>query len=273
MPHSSPLNLQAIEEHLTTKRLGRRIDFHERLDSTNRQAVALAQAGAEHGVLVLADAQTAGRGRMARPWFSPPGLNVYGSLIVRAHTHTQLSWLPLVAALATAQAIEIVGAARIAVKWPNDLLVGDRKVGGILCESGTSSGFGPFQVIGIGINVNGAPVDFPPELRETATTLREETGQSIDRNQLIVHLMQKVESCLEEFLADGAERLASAYRQRCATIGKTVKAMLADGNECLGVAEGIGHDGSLTLRDLPQQGGAPASATRQLRAADITHLR
>ena len=165
----SPLNVHAIQSYLGTRSLGRRIELYERLESTNREAVALGQAGVEHGTLVLADAQTAGRGRMARSWFSPPGVNLYGSLVIRTtieapHLAAWLSWLPLMAALAAAEGIEIVSGLPIAVKWPNDLLINERKLGGILCESGAPAGAGPFQVIGIGINVNGVPEDFPEEL-------------------------------------------------------------------------------------------------------------
>jgi len=104
---SSPLSVHAIHSHLATRSLGRRIELHERLDSTNREAVALGQAGVEHGTLVVADAQTAGRGRMARTWFSPPGMNLYASLVIRPTVDAQrlaawLSWLPLMAAMGAA---------------------------------------------------------------------------------------------------------------------------------------------------------------------------
>jgi BirA family biotin operon repressor/biotin-[acetyl-CoA-carboxylase] ligase len=273
---SSPLSLNAIHGHLTTHDLGRRIDIHERLDSTNREAVALGQAGVHHGALVLADAQTAGRGRLARTWFSPPGMNVYASVVIRASDAPRLaawlSWLPLMAALAAAEAIERIGAVTMAVKWPNDLLIGERKVGGILCESGTASGTGPFQVVGIGINVNGARADFPEELQDIATTIRHEAGQAIDRNRLVAQWLQELESCLDEFLAGGSERIALAYRRRCATIGKTVKAMLADGKEWIGVVQGVNQDGSLSLVESSATGPA-TPAVRQVRAADIVHLR
>lgn len=275
MQCSSPLNVHAIHGHLTTRSLGRRIELHDRLDSTNREAVALGQAGVEHGTLVLADAQTAGRGRMARTWFSPPGVNLYGSLVIRTAIDAKslaawLSWLPLMAALGAAEAIEAVGSVRIDVKWPNDLLVNDRKVGGILCESGTTSGVGPFQVVGLGINVNGVPEDFPQDLQDRATTLRHESGGFIDRNQLMAQILHDLESCLDEFLSRGRERIALAYRRRCATIGKTVKAVLADGEECIGVARAIEQDGSLTLVQPSPSG---TQQVRQLRAADIMHLR
>ncbi|HEU4503278.1 MAG TPA: biotin--[acetyl-CoA-carboxylase] ligase [Nitrospira sp.] len=278
MQRSSPLNVHAIHSHLTTRSLGRRIELHERLDSTNREAVALGQAGVEHGTLVLADAQTAGRGRMARTWFSPPGMNLYASLVIRPtvdarHLAAWLSWLPLMAALGAAEAIETVGSLSIEVKWPNDLLINERKVGGILCESGTAAGVGPFQVVGLGINVNGVPEDFPEDLRGMATTLRHESGGFIDRNRLIAQVLQELESCLEEFLQRGRERIALAYRRRCTTIGRTVKALLADGTECIGVAQAIDLDGSLTLIEPSMKGNRAAPVVRQLRAADIVHLR
>ena len=278
MQRSSPLNVHAIHSHLTTRSLGRRIELHERLDSTNREAVALGQAGVEHGTLVLAAAQTAGRGRMARTWFSPPGTNLYASLVIRSTVDAQrlaawLSWLPLMAALGAAEAIEAVGPLSIGVKWPNDLLINERKVGGILCESGTATGGGPFQVVGLGINVNGVPEDFPEDLRGMATTLRHESGGFIDRNRLIAQVLQELESCLEEFLQRGRERIALAYRRRCTTIGRTVKALLADGTECIGVAQAIDLDGSLTLVQPSLKGNRAAPVVRQLRAADIVHLR
>ena len=214
---------------------------------------------------------------MARSWFSPPSVNLYASLVIRLTIHAQrtaawLSWLPLMAAVAVAEAIEITGSVPMAVKWPNDLLLNERKVGGILCESAGSSGTGPFQVIGIGINVNGTPDEFPEELRHIATTIRHEAGRFIDRNQIVAGLLSGLESRLEEFLTHGAEPIALAYRRRCTTIGRTVKAVLPGGHEYIGVAKNIELDGSLTLIELPSP-ETEAPAVRQLRAADIVHLR
>ena len=189
------------------------------------------------------------------------------------HLPQWLSWLPLVVALATAEAIEAVTGARVAVKWPNDLLLAGRKIGGILCESGTTTPSGLFQVLGIGLNVNGVQDDFPEELRATATTIRQETGRMVDRNGLLARILQELEACLDEYLLRGSERISLAYRQRCSTIGKSVRAMLADGNEFTGLAEDIGQDGSLTVvrRSVPSD--RRGSDIRQLRAADIVHLK
>jgi BirA family transcriptional regulator, biotin operon repressor / biotin---[acetyl-CoA-carboxylase] ligase len=275
---SSPLSLQAIQSFLATESLGRRIELRNQVGSTNREAVSLAQAGVEHGTVVLADSQSEGQGRLSRLWFSPPGINLYCSIVMRKQISRErlsdwLSWLPLTAALATAEAIDTIAATKVAVKWPNDLLIAGRKVGGILCESGTTGRSEPFQVIGIGLNINGEPHSFPDELRETATSIHHETGNVIDRNRLLAQLLHELEACLDEYAQRGAERIALAYRQRCSTIGKTVKAMLADGSEFIGLAETIGHDGSLTIVQRPVSGEERASTVRQVRAADIVHLR
>jgi BirA family transcriptional regulator, biotin operon repressor / biotin---[acetyl-CoA-carboxylase] ligase len=278
MQPSPPLSVQAIQSALATKSLGRRIELHTQLGSTNREAVALAHGGVEHGTIVLADAQTKGHGRLSRSWFSPPGVNIYCSIVLRKTIGSErlsewLSWLPLVTSLAVAEAIEAVTFANVAVKWPNDLVIAERKVGGILCESGTSRQSEPFQVVGIGLNVNGALTDFPPDIRDIATTLAHETGRSIDRNRLLAQLLCDLETCVEELATHGSERIALAYQRRCSTIGKVVKAMLTEGKEFAGLAESIGRDGSLTVvqRPLPNDGRSPE--TIHLRTADIIHVR
>ena len=170
---SPPLTRNTINSTLATMWLGRRLELFDCLTSTNREAVQLAQADVEHGTVVVAESQTAGRGRLSRTWFSPPDVNLYCSIILRTGRPPErltewLSWLPLVSALATAEAIEQVSSTHVSVKWPNDLLISERKVGGILCESGTGTGSDPFQIIGIGINVNGDEDDWPIDLRSVS---------------------------------------------------------------------------------------------------------
>src|SRR5574342_386283 len=144
MHHFSPLSLDAIHSTLATQAFGHRIELRDQIDSTNREAVALAHAGVEHGTIVVAESQTEGRGRLSRQWFSPPGVNLYCSIVIRKpiggdRLADWLSWLPLITALAAAESIGLVASASVAVKWPNDLLLGEHKVGGILCESGTGA--------------------------------------------------------------------------------------------------------------------------------------
>ena len=278
MHPSSPLSLDAIHSTLATQALGHRIELRDQINSTNREAVALAHAGVEHGTVVVADSQTEGRGRLSRQWFSPPDVNLYCSIVIRKSIDADrlaewLSWLPLMTALAAAESIETVAAASVAMKWPNDLLIAERKVGGILCESGTLARSEPFQVIGIGLNVNGERNDFPEDLRETATTIRHETAHPVERNRLLAKFLHELEACVEEFEARGSERVALAYQHRCSTIGKTVRATLTDGKEFVGLAEGIEQDGALRViqRPLPTDGRPPD--IQHLRVADIVHLR
>ena len=278
MQPSPPLTRDTIYSTLATTWVGRRIELFDCLPSTNREAVQLAQADVEHGTVVVAESQTAGRGRLSRTWFSPPGINLYCSIILRTARPPErltewLSWLPLVSALAAAEAIEQVSSIHVSVKWPNDLLISERKVGGILCESGAGSRSDPFQIIGIGINVNGGQDDWPADLRDSATSIRQERKILVDRNRLLAQLLLELEHCLDELAVHGTSRLALAYHQRCSTIGITVRATLAGGEVIVGLAEGIGQDGSLRIR--PQtahpHSGTPEIVT--LRVADIIHVR
>ncbi len=278
MQPSPPLTRNTIHCTLSTSWLGRRIELFDSIPSTNRKAVHLAQADVEHGTVVVADCQTAGRGRLSRNWFSPPGANLYCSVILKATRPPErltewLSWLPLTAALAAAEAIEAVSSLHVSVKWPNDLLISERKIGGILCESGTATGSKPFQVIGIGLNVNVDQHDWPEELRESATSIWCGQGRVVDRNRLLAQLLLELEHCIDELALHGTGRLAIAYHQRCSTIGQRVKAILANGDLCVGIAEGIGQDGALMLRPDASQPGMKPPEIMHLRVADIIHVR
>lgn len=278
MQPSPPLTRDTIHSTLTTTWLGRRIELFDCLPSTNREAVQLALAEVEHGTVVAADSQTAGRGRLSRTWFSPPGANLYCSIILRMMRPPDrlmewLSWLPLISALAAAEAIEQVSSTNVSVKWPNDLLISERKVGGILCESGTGTRSGPFQIIGIGINVNVDPEDWPADLSDSATSIWQERRIVVDRNRLLAQLLLELEQCLDELAIHGTDRIALAYYQRCSTIGHTVQATLANGDVVVGLAEGIGQDGSLRVRPQATQPGSGTPELVHLRVADIIHVK
>lgn len=278
MQPSPPLTRDTIQSTLSTTRLGRRIELFDCLPSTNREAAQLAQAEVEHGTVVVADSQTAGRGRLSRAWFSPPGANLYCSIILSVMRPPErltewLSWLPLISALAAAEAIEQVSSIHVSVKWPNDLLISERKVGGILCESGTGTCSSPFQIIGIGINVNVDHEDWPADLRDSATSIWQERAIVVDRNRLLAQLLIELEQCVDELAIHGTNRLALAYNQRCSTIGHMVKATLANGDVVVGLAEGIGQDGALCVRPQATQPGSGTPEVVHLRVADIIHVR
>lgn len=278
MQPSPPLTRDTIHSTLSTTWLGRRIEIFDCLPSTNREAAQLAQAEVEHGTVVAADSQTAGRGRLSRTWFSPPGANLYCSIILRTAGPPErltewLSWLPLISALAAAEAIEQVSSIQVSVKWPNDLLISERKVGGILCESGTGTRSDPFQIIGIGINVNLDHDDWPADLRDSATSLWQERKIVVDRNRLLAQLLLELEQCLDELVMHGTNRIGLAYYQRCSTIAHTIRATLANGDVVVGLAEGIGQDGSLRVRPQAIQPGSETPEVIHLRVADIIHVR
>lgn len=278
MQPSPPLTRDTIHSTLSTMWMGQRIELFDCLPSTNREAVQLAQAEVEHGTVVVADSQTAGRGRLSRSWFSPAGANLYCSVVLRTARPPErltewLSWLPLVSALAAAEAIEQVSSIHVSVKWPNDLLISERKVGGILCESGTGTRSGPFQIIGIGVNVNIDRNDWPADLRDSATSIWDERKIVVDRNRLLAQLLHELEQCLDELAIHGTSRLALAYHQRCATIGHRVQATLANGEVLVGLAEGVGRDGSLRVQPQATQRGSGPLEVVHLRVADIIHIR
>ena len=278
MQPSPPLTRDTIHSTLSTTWLGRRIELFDCLPSTNREAAQFAQAEVEHGTVVVADSQTAGRGRLSRAWFSPPGANLYCSIILRVMRPPErltewLSWLPLISALAAAEAIEQVSSIHVSVKWPNDLLISERKVGGILCESGTGSRSDPFQIIGIGINVNVDHEDWPADLLDSATSIWQERKIVVDRNRLLAQLLIELEQCVDELAIHGTDRIALAYSQRCSTIGHTIQATLATGAVLIGLAEGIGQDGSLRVRPQAAQPGSGTPEVVHLRVADIIHVR
>ena len=278
MVASSPLALNDIQSTLSTTSLGQRLYLHDDLGSTNSEASALAHAGAPHGTVVVAERQSAGKGRRTRSWYSPPGANIYCSIVVRGkgqkHTLAEwLSWVPLISALAVSDAVHSVASVPLRLKWPNDLLFHERKVGGILCESSHVSADDPVVIIGIGLNVNLPQESFPDELRLMATSLVEISGRPIDRNRLIAQLLAEIEQGLEELGSHGPDRLRLAYMSRCHTLGKPVRVILGKDQELQGRAESISADGALQVRPRPDSSSSPRPSLIDIHAADVIHLR
>lgn len=273
----NPLTVDDIRTTLATKHLGQYLHLHRELASTNGEAIALAQSGAKHGTVVVADSQTAGRGRQARSWFSPGGVNLYCSILVRpSNIHIPfgdwLSWIPLASAVALTETVRTVAGVPLSLKWPNDLLFNEKKIGGILCENGTDQSKQAFVVIGIGLNVNVEPDSFPPDLAVTAGSLMQGSQRPIDRNRLLSQLLNDLEQVLDELGLEGPRRLQHAYTAACATIGKRVRVVLAGSRELLGVAQAIGRDGALLVLPSPPlpQGN---QQVMEIRTADVIHLR
>jgi len=266
-----PLNAQNIQRALSTKTFGRTLHVLEEVASTNTAAAALAQENAPHGTVVVAETQTAGRGRLGRHWHSPSGKNLCCSILLRLLPAREqqplwLSWIPLTAALAVRRAVQVLTNLKPSVKWPNDILIGNRKLGGILCES---SGVGTAHasvIVGIGLNVNVRRDEFPEELREIATSLAIEARHPCDRTALLAALLAELETRCESFLAGAHEDILKEYMLRCSTVSQRVRIELAHGEQMDGVAESIQADGSLrVLRD--------DRTAVDIRAGDVVHLR
>lgn len=266
-----PLNAQNIQRALSTKTFGRTLHVLDEVASTNTAAAALAQDGAPHGAAVVAESQTAGRGRLGRHWYSPSGKNLYCSVLLRAMPAREqqplwLSWIPLIAALAVGRAVQVVANLKPSVKWPNDILTGNRKLGGVLCES---SGVGTAHatvIVGIGLNVNIRHDEFPVELREIATSLAIETQHPCDRTALLAALLAELETRCESFLAGNHGDVLEEYTLRCSTIGRRVRIELAHGEQMDGTAESVRPDGSLRIVRNDR-------TTVDIRAGDVIHLR
>ena len=222
-------------------------------DSTNRVAMEMAENGAKHGTVVVADAQTAGRGRMGRRWVSPAGKNLYVSLLLRPPVPTiDAPRLALVAGVALADAVEAVGVPA-SLKWPNDLYCGGRKAAGILAEMASDPGGVRHVVIGVGLNVNMEETDFPLHLRDTATSLRIRAGSVFRRVDVLARLLDAFGTRYAEFIGGGFASLYDGWDRRDFLRGRRVL-LRRQGGEGWGTADGLDTVGA--LRFLPDGGPA-----------------
>ncbi|WP_054491970.1 biotin--[acetyl-CoA-carboxylase] ligase [Ardenticatena maritima] len=230
-----------IEARLATRRFGRPLYWYDRIDSTNRELLEWAVRGAEEGTLLVADEQTAGRGRRGRQWIAPPGTGLLMSLLVRPRQAVGL--LPLMTGAVLAETIEAVSGARATVKWPNDVLIGERKVAGVLVETVIQRGQ-QAAVIGMGINVNMQAHDFE-RVGMPATSLRLETGQIWEREDLLAALLPRLETAYDALQA-GAWSL-DAWRARAPMLGKPIT-VFEEEDAWYGVALDVAEDGALLVQ-------------------------
>lgn len=237
----SVLTADAVTALLHTKKLGKALAVYGELASTNDTAKAIA-ATANHGTVIIADHQSAGRGRRGRVFFSPRGRGIYMSVILREHLSAdRVGLLTTAAAVAVARAIESLIPVQVQIKWVNDLLINGKKVCGILTE-GTPNGDGcDFAVVGIGVNVS--TVDFPTEIETVASSLLRECGKAPDRAALIAAILQELETVLEQ-MESGA--FLEESRRRSAVLGKPVTVIR--GNETFAAtAIAIDDSGALVV--------------------------
>jgi BirA family transcriptional regulator, biotin operon repressor / biotin---[acetyl-CoA-carboxylase] ligase len=216
-------------------RLGRPRLHHRVCDSTNERARTLAVAGAPHGSLVTADEQAAGRGRQGRRWTAPAGTAVLMSLVVR-DLDERHALLPLAVAVAVCEACEALAPVSCTLKWPNDVLIDQRKLAGILIEGRPREGW---AVIGVGLNVTSAAAELPPELRHVATSLRITAGNAAPT---VAEALRTLVDALERRLRDEPRAILSAWRERDALRGRPVRWPSGEG-----VAAGVDDSGALLV--------------------------
>lgn len=245
---------EEVLPRLHTKWLARRLEWLETTDSTNRVASELARGGAPHGTTVVAEGQTAGRGRLGRSFFSPPGLNLYSSTVLRPALDTaRAPTAILAAAVAVADTVaDAVGDDdAVAIKWPNDVLLGGRKTSGILMEMGAEATRVRFLVLGIGINLNVSRDAFPDEFRAVATSVSSHLGRPIDRVAFAARLYDTLEAVLDLHADGGFEAVRPRFEARFHMRGQRVRVLdgLGDGRETVvaGRAAGIDDDGALWI--------------------------
>lgn len=237
-----------IAARLTTDVLGRPARHLARVDSTNREAERWARDGAPEGALVVADGQTAGRGRLGRSWLDLPGRSLLGSVLLRPPLPAAAApLLTYVAALSLAEALASwIPADRLEIKWPNDVLVSGRKVAGILLEMRAEAHAVEHVILGVGVNVGGGRPDLPDDLRDLATTVAAEAPQPPDRLDVLCRFLEVFEGAYRTFLEEGFPALRGRWDAWFRAAGRPVR-IRAAGTVREGLARGLDEAGALLL--------------------------
>lgn len=245
------------------------LEVAEVLPSTMLRAAELATRGAPEGATVVADAQTAGRGRLDRTWSAPPGTSLLLTVVLRPPLAGAEAWL--VAAAAGAALVDAVrqvlpGPVLVGLKWPNDLLVGGRKAAGLLAEARVDRGRLDWVLLGMGVNVGQGPDGFPPELTGQATSLALAAGAPVDRAGLLHAWAGPFLARYAALAAGDTARVLADYHDRLHTLGREVRADRLSGGPVTGTAVGLGPGGSLVVL-------TPGGRRVEVAAGDVEHLR
>ena len=249
-----------------TERIGLELLFFDSVSSTNTVAMEIASHGCPDGTVLIADCQTAGKGRLGRSWSSPPGKNLYVSIILRPEISPRdATALTLLSAVACASAIRQTTAVSVSIKWPNDLMVGRRKLGGILTEIKADIDRINYAVVGIGINVALTFEDMPDDIRLLATSVMIETGNRFSRTDLAAALITEFDRWYGRLLTEGKGVIIDAWLGMSSTIGKQV--FVATANQSFeGFAEGIDEEGILIVK-------LADNSYRKVSAGDVSMVR
>lgn len=248
---SSPdiLSVEEVREKLNATCIGRQLVCLPETTSTNADAFHLAEAGAEEGTTVIADAQSGGKGRRGRAWSSPAGVNLYCSVVLRpAIMPYEAPQLTFLSAVAVARAIEQATALEPEIKWPNDVLISGRKVAGLLNEMSAETDRVNFVILGIGVNLNMTLAQFPADVRAPATSLLLEQGLPVHRVQFAARMLGELDRLYTDFLHHGFGPVRDEWQQRCNANGREVVVSEAGVETVRGMFHGIDGDGALLVR-------------------------
>jgi BirA family biotin operon repressor/biotin-[acetyl-CoA-carboxylase] ligase len=245
--------------------IGREILFFETVSSTNTVALELAEKATE-GTVVLADSQDKGRGRLGRIWISPSGVNIYMSIILRPQIKPKDgSLITIMSAVACAEAIRNVTGVKITTKWPNDLMIKNKKVGGILTELKTQQQKITSAIVGIGINVNTDVREFPVDMKQRATSLKNEAGVSYSREPIVAEILNEMDRWYKTLTTLEKEAILQAWKNLTSTLGR--KVMIITPQETItGTAEAIDNEGMLIVR-------LPSGKSKRINSGDLKILK
>ncbi len=239
---------ESIQAGLDCQRVASRVLCFDETDSTNLQACRLGDEGGDDGLVVIADRQRSGKGRMGRRWESPGGVNLYASILLRPPVLPfEAPKLTFLSAVAVCRAITSCTGLRPTVKWPNDILLNGAKVAGLLNEMSSETDQVHYVVLGIGVNLNMRADQFPSDLRYPATSLAIATGQPVSRLDFTRTLLQKLDALYQVYLEQGSEPIMSAWTELCDLTGKLVQVDCND-VQIEGTMTGLAEDGALLVR-------------------------
>jgi len=263
------LDIDVIRKHLATGEPGFEIRLFDTVTSTNATLWELAKAGARQGTVVIADEQTAGHGRRGKPWFSPPGVNLYVSVLCRPRIPPRdVRGFSFVTSVALADAITAEGLEDCTIRWPNDVLVDGKKVAGAVVEFATSNNLVDYVILGVGVNLNVTRQALRQALGDSgsrASSLSEAAGREIDRNAFAASFLTFLAAWVVTYQKQGLARLLETWRDRDMLTGRRVE-VRGEGSPFTGRVIGVDREGYLVLHDT--LGERRRVLTGEIRMAD-----
>jgi BirA family biotin operon repressor/biotin-[acetyl-CoA-carboxylase] ligase len=243
------LSQPALEQILAPVPWITSVHFYDHLDSTSSRVRELARAGAPAGTLVVADGQSGGRGRKGRSWFSPPGVNLYFSILLRPEgmEHRHVPLITLMAGVALCRGLQpLLKDRRATLKWPNDVVIGEQKVAGILTEVSTTGRQVDYVILGVGVNVNQPTEMWPPELQAHATSLYAETGVVYPRGHVLFQVLSHLGAGYAKLLRGERDGCVAAWKRVSSTLGKPVRVQSGQ-EQITGIARDVDAAGALVI--------------------------